>query len=328
MNDRCRGCLLGLAVGDALGVTHEIFTDPKMDFDSVQVVVKKQRDIIETLPVTMRGGGPWSDQGLILEPGTWTDDTSMALCLADSLIDNGKYDTDHTMREYILWYDAGSNACHNGSIRPNGKLYGLPIGVGGTIKKALDYYKHKMIIPEHPYNAGNGCLMRIAPIALFFKDDMMAALQAARDQARATHPCTEAEECSMVMVYIMIMGIHGKSVRDILTVRHDDIFVPLSIRTILAKDAPWKTKDYTELISLPGRSIWSLECALWILYHSHSFKDAAERSVRLGGDCDTVSAITLQMCGAIYGENSIPKEWLDTLKHTDYIKDKTNRLLR
>ena len=138
---RYRGAILGLAAGDALGTTLE-FTTPG--------TFKPVTDIV--------GGGPFH-----LKAGEWTDDTSMMLCLAESLLECGKFDPIDQLRLYVKWKRTG----HNSS---NGRCF----DIGGTVMKALARFE-RLSEPyagsTDAYSAGNGSLMRLAPVPLFFAHD-------------------------------------------------------------------------------------------------------------------------------------------------------------
>ncbi|HEY9659275.1 MAG TPA: ADP-ribosylglycohydrolase family protein, partial [Allocoleopsis sp.] len=133
-SERFRGCLLGLAAGDAVGTTVEF----------------QRRGSFS--PVTdMVGGGPFR-----LQPGQWTDDTSMALCLATSLVEVGAFDAIDQMNRYCNWYQ-------NGYLSSTGDCF----DIGNTVRQALHQYKtsgNPFSGSTHANSAGNGCLMRLAPI--------------------------------------------------------------------------------------------------------------------------------------------------------------------
>ncbi len=175
--DRGIGCLVGLAVGDALGATLEF----------------KARD--EHPPVTdLVGGGTFN-----LKPGEWTDDTSMALCLADSLIESNGLNAKDLMERFIRWRDDGENS-------PTGYC----IDVGGTITDAINRFLrtgNPESGPVHEYAAGNGSIMRLAPVALRWHNDPEAARRHARVQSRTTHGAPQAVEASALLADILVDAI-------------------------------------------------------------------------------------------------------------------------
>ena len=162
--DRILGCLLGLAVGDALGTAVEF----------------QARDSFP--PVTdMVGGGVFD-----LAPGQWTDDTSMALCIAASLIETGAYDPRDQLARFVRWY-------RDGYLSSTGRCF----DIGNQTLTALREFE----ATGEPYretaggmSAGNGSLMRLAPVAMAFCDDLEAAERFCADSSRTTHPAVECVE--------------------------------------------------------------------------------------------------------------------------------------
>lgn len=157
--DRYLGCMLGLAAGDALGTTLE-FEQPGT-----------------FSPLTdMIGGGPFD-----LRPGEWTDDTSMALCLAESLVTQGEFDPIHQLETYCRWYGEGH-------LSVKGRCF----DIGGTTRQALNEFQRNRC----PYpgatgerSAGNGSLMRLAPAPLRFANGRnWRSISLARVRARPTAP--------------------------------------------------------------------------------------------------------------------------------------------
>ena len=184
--DRAIGALLGLAVGDALGTTLE-FT---------------RRDAHE--PVTdMIGGGPFG-----LAPGQWTDDTSMALCLADSLLANGGLDEADLMRRFVRWWRDGENSCT-----------GDCFDIGNTVSAALGAFERDGVALAGSlghWSAGNGSLMRLAPVALFWHDDRQAGEDAARRQSLTTHGAPAAVEACGHFAGLLIDAIEGAGKTELL----------------------------------------------------------------------------------------------------------------
>ncbi len=162
--DKFRGCLLGLACGDAAGTTVEF--QPRGTFE----------------PVTdMVGGGPFR-----LNAGEWTDDTSMALCLADSLIATGRFDPKDQMERYCRWMDEGY-------LSSNSRCF----DIGGTVRNALSRfkkYRRAFQRLDRPHSAGNGCIMRLAPVPMFFYPDRKVVIEMSRESSRTTHGAAECVE--------------------------------------------------------------------------------------------------------------------------------------
>ena len=162
LRSRYHGALLGLAIGDALGTALEFQRPGTFE------------------PITdMVGGGPFG-----LEPGQWTDDTSVALCLAASLVENGGFDARDQMDRYLRWW-------HEGFMSSTGECF----DIGRTMSAALRIYEHTgdpFSGPTDKRTAGNGYLMRLAPTPLFYCRDPDKAIHYAAESSRTTHRAREA----------------------------------------------------------------------------------------------------------------------------------------
>jgi len=318
------GCLLGLAIGDALGVTEEIFPSSSFKETINRVLIQRKR-LKKNPQMYMLGGGPLNNNGVTLEPGDFTDDTSMALCLADSLLITKTLDTYDLMIRFVKWWDEGYNA----------SIKGKPVGLGGNINIALQKFKKN---PKQPIaggvnpdkDAGNGAIMRMAPVALFWYNNVNMAMNMAKLQASVTHNVSEVKDGCALMAFIICCGIEGKSKNEIFDILHiiNSTLENEEIIELTHKNAKWKTKNESEIITLPGRNLWSLEAALWCVYHTNNFKDALIKAINLGGDSDTIGAIVGQIAGSIYGLNSIPSMWLNTLKHKLKIEKRAIALIK
>jgi len=292
IEDRAVGALLGLAVGDALGTRLE-FT---------------KRD--EEPPVTeMLGGGPFS-----LAPGEWTDDTSMALCLADSLIAKQELDVHDLLDRFVHWWEQGENS-----------VTGRCFDIGNITREALERYKRLGEPagrgPYHKRHAGNGTLMRHAPVAIFAAPDCAKAGLLAEQQSLATHANHMATTCCRLLVYLLVEAIAGLS-KD--TVLRSRFWLGPEIAGVAAGN--WIDKARDE-ISSSGYALTTLEAALWCIHRTDSFEEALTLAVNLGGDADTIGAVTGQLAGAIYGRSGIPDRWLAKLAWRERIEERALALL-
>jgi ADP-ribosyl-[dinitrogen reductase] hydrolase len=291
MTDRALGCLLGLAVGDAVGTPLE-FTP---------------RDARP--PVTdMVGGGPFH-----LQPGEWTDDTSMALCLADSLIACGGLDQRDLMEGFVQWWREGYNS-HNGRC----------FDIGITTRRALERYLetgNPVAGSTDPHSAGNGSIMRLAPVAIRWINDPLQALAAARAQSVTTHAAPAAVEGCALLAEILVEAITTGDKERVL--RHRTVAEP-SIAAIAG--GSWRDKERNEIRS-SGYAVHTLEAALWCIHRADRFQDAVLMAANLADDADTAAAVTGQIAGALWGRASIPPRWLDRLAWRDEIEQRGRRLL-
>ncbi len=277
--DRYRGCLLGLACGDAVGTTVEF----------------SERGSFS--PVTdMVGGGPFH-----LPPGAWTDDTSMALCLATSLIHCRGFDARDQMNRYVNWWQWGY-------LSSTGECF----DIGMTTQRALRRYQvtfDPMAGSTDPSTAGNGSLMRLAPIVLFFDPDQIAVLNYAKLSSATTHAAPEALECCELWAEILTNALHGQSLERVLISTQTHFS---SKRVTEISKGSYLDKEINQVIG-SGYCVESLEAALWCFSHTQSFEEAVLTATNLGDDADTTAAIVGQLAGAFYGVNGIPGHWLERL---------------
>ncbi|HWR44044.1 ADP-ribosylglycohydrolase family protein [Sporomusa sp.] len=297
--DRYRGALLGLAVGDALGVPLEFKAPGSFS------------------PVTgLIGGGQHN-----LKPGVWTDDTSMALCLAESLISCQGFDPTDQMERYVRWYK-------DGYLSSTGHSF----DIGNTVRTALDTYsrtRQPYAGSDNPHTAGNGSIMRLAPIPLAFGTNPCLAITLAADSSRTTHAAAEAVDGCRYLAALIIGALLGLDktalLADAYTPLSDAWIHPLSGKIADISSGSFKVKNPLEIRGT-GYVADSLEAALWAFYHSNTFAQGALLAVNLGDDADT-GAVYGQVAGAYYGANAIPAEWLTTLYQREYIEKVADQLL-
>lgn len=287
--DRAKGALLGLAVGDALGATLE-FSD---------------RD---SLPhhTEMTGGGPFA-----LKPGQWTDDTSMALALADSLLTQGRLDADDLMARFVAWWRKGEYSCT-----------GSCFDIGIATRRALARYEATGDPSQGSTDedtAGNGSLMRLAPAILFALHDPGEAVRLAREQSRTTHAAPQCLDACALFAQLLCEVIHGRP--DALRPR--GIQAHPAIQTIAVGSYRSKARDQ---IRSGGYVTDTLEAALWCVAQTSTFEDALVLAVNLGHDSDTVGAVTGQLAGAMYGLSAIPQRWLKPLAWREEMETMAIRL--
>lgn len=279
-NERFRGCLLGLAVGDAVGTTLEFC--PRGTFE----------------PLTdMVGGGPFG-----LAPGQWTDDTSMALCLATSLIEQGEFDVRDQMERYCRWADAGYLSST-----------GYCFDIGNTVASALRRYRcegNPYAGSTDPNTAGNGCIMRLAPVAMFFFPDFDTVERFAVDSSRTTHGAEECIDACRLFGKVIFRALLGRSKEDVLLGDAGAFFSSERISAIARGSYRAKLE---EAIRGSGYVVESLEAALWSFARTDSFEAAILLAANLGDDADTTAAVCGQVAGAYYGERGIPPRWLERL---------------
>jgi ADP-ribosyl-[dinitrogen reductase] hydrolase len=291
--ERFRGCLLGLAAGDAVGTTVEF--RPRGSFE----------------PVTdMVGGGPFH-----LQPGQWTDDTSMALCLGFSLVEVGGFDADDQMQRYLRWW-------RDGYLSSTGECF----DIGNTIRDALSRYQ-KTGDPNSgstsTWAAGNGCIMRLAPVPMFYWRDRAKAISYAVESSRTTHGTAECLDACRLFSSIIIKALAGLS-KEAVLFDNDGLDLP-SVKIRAVADGNYRSKN-KEQIRGSGYVVESLEASLWCFLQTDTFEDAILTAVNLGDDADTTGAICGQVAGAFYGQNTIPTKWREKLTLGQEIASLADRL--
>ncbi len=296
-DDRPLALILGVAVGDALGVPVEF----------------KARG---TFPVTgMQGYGTHNQPS-----GTWSDDTSLTLALADNLLPES-YELSDIAWGFIDWYA-------NAAYTPHGTVF----DIGNATAKAIERLK-KGVAPEQAGGAGerdngNGSLMRIAPLAFY-----MFGIRKAEERFRIVKEVsslTHAHEWSVAACYIYVEMLNklrmGRTKKAAYVELREDFArgVPFISKATLAKFVRILENDISALpeeeIRSSGFVIDTLEAALWCFLTTDNYKDAVLKAVNLGDDTDTTGAVTGALAGLAYGLDSIPQEWLDQLAAYDEVR--------
>jgi ADP-ribosylglycohydrolase len=289
--DRARGVMLGLAVGDALGAALE-WSHPEQ--------------------IERRFGGPLRDlvASPVWELGEWTDDTAMAIELAESLAERGEYDEDDLLARYLVWARSG------------------PKDIGVTVSKALARARtpeDARAAAAHWHetsggkSAGNGSLMRTAPIAIRYRRDAGDLMRVSHAEATLTHHDPLAGDACAFFNLTLASYLNGSKPKRSTTTAGQAAF-----------EAPDMAK--AELLELVQREIGfvltALRVAFWACATAESFEDAVVAAANLGGDADTNAAVTGALAGAQFGAEAIPQRWLEPLHRRDHIGGLAMRLLR
>lgn len=287
--ERFRGSLLGLAVADAVGTTLE-FKRPG-SFTPIDDMI---------------GGGPFN-----LQAGQWTDDTSMALCLAASLIETRGFDPADQMRRYTDWYQ-------NGYMSSTGHCF----DIGNTVRQALHEFRatgDPYSGSTDPHTAGNGSLMRLAPVVLYYAGNIRVAMNRAAQSSRTTHGAKTAVDACRYMAALIVNALNG-TLKRYLFFSEDEAWVygPLADEIQEIRHGSFKEKQPPQ-IKGTGYVVQSLEAALWAFWHSKDFREGCLLAANLGNDADTTAAIYGQLAGAYYGEAGIPAAWREKVSQHDLI---------
>jgi len=300
LESRYAGAMLGLACGDALGTTLE-FSSPGC-FTGVADIV---------------GGGPFQ-----LPAGYWTDDTSMAMCLAESLIECGGFDAADQMQRYVRWWREG----HWSST-------GMCFDIGTATARALASFE-KTGDPwsgsTDPYSAGNGSLMRLAPAVLFFRADPRQAVRMAGESSRTTHGAPSCVDACRYLAALMTGALGGASKERLCQPAYapvEGLWDDVALEEQVAEGAAGSFKrSEPPMIQGTGFVVRALEAALWAFHRGRTFEEGALLAVNLGDDADTTGAIYGQLAGAYYGASAIPGKWLRLLHRGGEIRETSRRL--
>lgn len=293
--DRAIGALLGLATGDAVGTTLEF--RPPGSFSPIDDMV---------------GGGPFR-----LKPGEWTDDTSMAMCLAESILDTGTMDLSDQLRRFLLWKD-------DGYLSSTGRCF----DIGNTTSTQLERFRHTgdPIDPEpNEAAAANGSLMRLAPVPIRWHSDPAVAAARSAQSSRTTHPARRPVDTCRLLGAMVSALVNGASFDDVTAPTFwvgDDLHP--EVAAIAA--GTWKEREPPQIRGT-GYCIAALEAALWAVGGADDFRTSVLRAANLGDDADTTAAIAGQLAGARWGASGIPAAWRDKVVAADRINALARGLL-
>jgi ADP-ribosyl-[dinitrogen reductase] hydrolase len=300
--NRFRGALLGLAAGDALGTT--------LEFKSPGTFTKID---------DMVGGGPF-----LLNAGEWTDDTSMALCLAESLIERQGFDPADQLERYSRWADSGH-------LSSTGQMF----DIGMTVRAALNKFaltKEPYSGSSHAQSAGNGSLMRLAPVPLFYVERPLEGIERSGESSRTTHGAQAAVDACRYFGGLLIGAVLGISREELLSDHYSPVQQYWQENRLVPEIAEIAAGSFKRLnppnINGSGYVVKCLEAALWAFYNSNSFREGCLLAVNLGDDADTTGAVYGQLAGAYYGEDAIPADWRQRLAHLGLIKSFAEELYR
>ena len=344
--DRAVGCIVGMAVGDAVGHPLEFLPacdKPDQSEHSFHLHNMSYNNPLNTFD---------------LRSGQWTDDTSMGLCIADSLIALLKYDgSDIRLRFWNWWFNGYNNCFRNDPSRS------YSVGLGGNISKSI------AIMSDNPgekpppkfeadgEDSGIGSLMRLAAVPIFFHKDIGSAIHFGSESSLTTHPGQIASEACAFLTYIIVRAIQndmwaGANARQFLDAVTADYLIQLKgqsrigidkIRTLIESSQPedglercwnWKAKSLDISGSLTRRGYMyngykvfpdyfgaycmdGLAIALHSVYHTTSFDEAIEKCVNFLGDADSTGAVAGQLAGAVYGYSTINNKFIENLQRWD-----------
>lgn len=284
--DRVVGCLFGLACGDATGTTLEFMS---------RGTFKPIADMV--------GGGHFN-----LEKGQWTDDTSMALCLGHSLAFQNGFDPIDQMNRYCNWY-------RYGYMSSTGDCFDIGITVSRALKSYLETGEPFSGAVDE-FSSGNGGLMRLAPVPMFYRNDLEKAIKIAGEATRTTHGSALCIDSSKLFCELLIRAMNLSDKDHILSADYK----PYNEAVANIANKTYLKYSYEQLTG-SGFVVESLESALWCFYNGNSFKECILLAANIGNDADTTAAICGQIAGAYYGLNGIPVDWVNALTDSEEIME-------
>lgn len=285
--DSARGCLVGLACGDALGRPVE-FTQGRVDADGNQLT-------------TMLGYGTHDQPA-----GTVTDDTEMMLCIAQSLTQSSKFDPEDIASRFVQWYLTGP--------------FDIGMMTADAVRKIRqgrnwdEAGKEVWETRNEGQNAGNGSVMRCAPIALAYRDRSESLITASRQSSKITHYDPRCQYGCAILNLTLAKILDGDQNPLESALKHIECSAPPELLNAL-KPIPHSLQP-TELDS-NGYVVDTLQTALYYGLASQTVEEAVVAAVNMGGDTDTVGAITGAIAGTRYGATEIPEKWTHRLQGTN-----------
>jgi ADP-ribosylglycohydrolase len=303
--DRQRGTFLGLAIGDALGAAVEF--KPPGTFPEV---------------TGYRGGGPHR-----LAPGEWTDDSSMALALAESIAAAG-WNLSHQAYRYLAWR-------RKGEYSVNGRCFDIGITTQSALRRFEKTSDARTSGGTSERGSGNGSIMRLAPVPIRYADlfpaDLEELVSYLIESSLVTHASPQCLSACAYMGLVLCGLIHGIDRQEVLDAKWGPLLHLRQIRALHPEveevtAGSFREKQPPEIVG-SGYVVKSLEAALWAFNDAKDFRAAVLRAVNLGDDADTTGAVCGQLAGAYWGESGIPREWQEGLAQPEMIEKALQGLL-
>ncbi|HEY5751207.1 MAG TPA: ADP-ribosylglycohydrolase family protein [Chryseolinea sp.] len=299
--ENIKSCFLGLAIGDALGVPVEF----------------RSRSYFKAQPVTdMLGYGTWNQP-----PGTWSDDSSLTFCLAESLVQG--YDLQDIGKKFVAWYSEGYWGAHH-------KLFDIGGATRASLSRIKDGEDARFSGELDEESNGNGSLMRMAPAPLYFCNEPDEVLfQRIQEISSITHGHFRSVLSCVIFSKVMIELLKG--VEKSKALQNASAFIrDLSFKNKFNAN---EMKNFDRILSgriqrvevdqihSSGYVLNTLEAALWCFLRTDSYRDAVLKAVNLGEDTDTTACVTGALAGLYYGEQSLPEAWRKRLaREQDIVK--------
>lgn len=262
MDDRKKGMLWGLVAGDCLG-------------SPIQFTEKDKHPYITEMIACHYFSTP---------PGYWTDDSSMAFCIMESVVRLGGYDLEDIARNFVRWYDHGFWSSLD---------YAFDVGTA-TAMACIEIRKHGTLRNGFEDSQGNGSIMRFAPT--FFLNRRNDGNRIPHEISDLTHNSSVVRRTIDLMTEICAAHLRGKRTEHL---------------------SKYTSRDE---VNNSGWAVSTVQAALWAFHSTRNFEDGMIAAVNLGGDADSIGAVYGQIAGAYYGFRAIPERWLAKIKDRDRIE--------
>lgn len=307
--NQVHSALFGVAVGDALGVPVEF----------------KSRDYLKNNPVKKMQEFGSHHQPL----GTWSDDSSLTFCLAESLCKG--YDVKDIANNFVLWRQEQL-------WTPHGRVFDIGIATNFAIHSIENGTNPLVAGGTSERDNGNGSLMRILPLLFYVKDfSITKRFDAVKEVSSITHAHIRSVIACFIYIEYALLLLEGKSKEEAFEEMKEKVnnFLtnnPICSQTEIDKFhkvlenqvGEYEIVKLVELkeqqISSSGYVLSSLEASLWCLLNSNTYEETVLKAVNLGDDTDTTAAIAGGLAGLLYGYESIPEAWINVLARKDDIK--------
>jgi ADP-ribosylglycohydrolase len=305
--DHIKSILFGVAVGDALGVPVEFSSRERMEKNPLSEMI---------------GYGTYNQP-----KGTWSDDSTMTFCLAETLLDS-EFSLRKLANRFINWVDWGY-------WTPHGELFDIGNSTHSAIERLRTIDNPELAGGSDETENGNGSLMRILPLIL---ETGKLAISDSYELVNSVSSLTHKHIRSIISCFYYLTFarhlIHGHSKESTYEMTNKIVLNELHKREISEIELKHFERIFNDIIpSLnyneirgSGYVLHSLESSIWCLLKTENYKDSVLKAINLGEDTDTTAAITGGLAALTYGFKSIPKEWVDQIVKNEEIMDLANRL--
>ncbi len=307
LDSRIYGAIIGHVLGDIAGIPYE--GSSRSSWRNISV---------DELPCLKRRG-----------KCMWSDDTALTLATIDALVTHG-YSMEAIASNFIQWYVKGKYSSH-----------GKAFGIGRTVRRALENLLGG--VPptssglRSEFSNGNGSLMRITPIPLYFYcRELGYVVERVHEVSAITHAHPRSlVGCGLysILIYYIVRGYSKYEAYDKMVEDANRIYglrEPYSSELyryygrIVKKNLPYLSRRE---IKSTGYVVYTLEAVLWVFLNTSSYVEAVAEAIALGGDTDTVAAITGSLAGLYYGIEGIPRKWINQIPKLDWITDLVGRFI-